>query len=96
MCLKTKSNHDSFQKNKTQSSYEFWDTNVSPWLGQTTRCIGSQQKNKKTCRTENFAIQKSSEWKSKKTKKELKYLDQTWELKKANEHKSDSGTNYKM
>ena len=39
-----------------QNSLLFWDTNGSPYLSQTTRPSGSQQKKKRTCRIEDFAI----------------------------------------
>ena len=84
-----------------QNSLEFWDTNRSRNLGQTTRPSDyqQQQKKKRICRIVDFAVQADHKVKLKKSEKRDKYQDLSRELKKQNkkqtiEHENNSNTNY--
>ena len=74
-----------------QTSVGFWNTNVSPNLGQTTRTNNSRQKNE-NCWIEEFIVLADHRLKLKESEKIDKYLDFAKELKKTVKHKSDSDT----
>ena len=64
-----------------QTSLEFWDTNGTPNLDQTTRSSDSQQ-NKGNWRIVNFSVPADHGVKVMKSEKEDKYLNLARELKK--------------
>ena len=64
-----------------QTPLEFWDTNGSPNLSQTTRPYNSQQK-KRTCEIVDFGVPADHSVQVKESKKTDKYLDLARELKK--------------
>ena len=76
-----------------QNFLEFWDTNGSNNLGQTTRPIDSLKKKKRTYRIVDFAVPADHRVKLKERKKRDKCQDLATELKKTMEHESDSDTN---
>ena len=65
----------------------------SPNLGQTTKLDNSQKKKKRTCRIEDFAFPVEHRVKLKESKNKDKYPDPARELKKNEEHLSNSDTN---
>ena len=74
-----------------QSCLEFWETNISPNLGKTTRHCDNQSK-KRICQIVNFAVLPDHRVKIKESEKRDKYLDLPWEVKKTMEHESDGDT----
>ena len=75
-----------------QTPLEFWDTNGSFNLGQTTRPSDSQQKPENLSNVE-FAAPADHRVKLKEREQKHKYVDLARELKNV-EHESDSDTNY--
>ena len=73
-----------------QTVLEFWDTNGSPNLDQTTRPYNNQQQKENLL---DFAVPSDNRVKLKESEKNNKYRYIAWELKKTLEHESDDCTN---
>ena len=78
---------------------EFWHSNGSLNLGQTTKPYNNNkkkknEKKKRTCTIENFTVPVDHSVELKESEKKDKYLDFTRGLKKTGEYESDIYTNY--